>query len=170
MSSHFNIRTLLTCFLLIAPHALANHAHLHPRAEPHAKAASAPASPTSITPVSTAASSTAPSSVSSATVGSAASASSTTEPDVLLVVPELHVGRIELDVDNLQANLNLNADVASLVQINAGVAVSITKVNITITDVDAELELIVRLGHLVDIVNRVFQYAHYETTRKLSPC
>jgi hypothetical protein len=66
------------------------------------------------------------------------------------------VGRIELDVDNLKADINLNANVASLVKINAGVAVSITKVNITIADVEAQLELIVRLGHLVDIVQRVF--------------
>lgn len=76
---------------------------------------------------------------------------------MLLNVPQLSVGRIELDVDNLVADINLNANVASLVKINAGVAVSITKVNITISDVDAQLELIVRLGHLVDIVQRVFQ-------------
>lgn len=41
--------------------------------------------------------------------------------------------------------------------INAGVSVSVQKVNITIADVDAQLELTVRLGHLVDIVNRTFQ-------------
>jgi hypothetical protein len=35
--------------------------------------------------------------------------------------------------------------------------VGITKVNITIADVDAELDLIVRLGNLVEIVNRVFE-------------
>jgi hypothetical protein len=66
------------------------------------------------------------------------------------------VGRIELNVDNLKADINLNANVAGLVNINAGVAVSVTKVNITIADVEAQLELIVRLGHLVDIVQRVF--------------
>jgi hypothetical protein len=77
-------------------------------------------------------------------------------PDVLLRVPELHVGRIELGVEKLQADLNLNAKVAGLVQINAGVQVSIEKVNITIADVDVELELIVRLGNLVSIVERVF--------------
>jgi hypothetical protein len=78
-------------------------------------------------------------------------------PDVYLNVPEPHVGRIELDVDRLRADINLNANVAQLVQINAGVAVSVEKVNITIADVDAQLELVVRLGHLVDIVNRVFE-------------
>ncbi|UPX20810.1 uncharacterized protein EKO05_0011029 [Ascochyta rabiei] len=79
-----------------------------------------------------------------------------TAPDVLLQVPELHVGRIELVVEKLQADLNLNAKVAGLVQINAGVAVSVEKVNITIADVDVNLELIVRLGNLVNIVERVF--------------
>ena len=62
-----------------------------------------------------------------------------------------------MDVDELSANLNLNAQVANLVTLNAGVALSVQKVNITIADVDAQLVLDVRLGHLVDIVNRVFQ-------------
>lgn len=77
-------------------------------------------------------------------------------PDVLLQVPELHVGRIELVVEKLKADLNLNAKVAGLVQVNAGVAVGIEKVNITIADVDVNLELVVRLGNLVQIVERVF--------------
>ncbi|MCJ1356400.1 MAG: hypothetical protein MMC33_006395 [Icmadophila ericetorum] len=91
------------------------------------------------------------------TLASAPSAISSTPPDVLLNVPNLSVGRIDLEVDNLQADINLNANVASLVTINAGVAVSVQKINLTIVDVQAQLELIVRLGHLVDIVNRVFQ-------------
>ncbi|PQE10673.1 hypothetical protein CJF30_00010655 [Rutstroemia sp. NJR-2017a BBW] len=91
------------------------------------------------------------------TSSGSSSATGSTAPDVYLNVPKLSVGRIELDVENLQANLNLAANVASLVSINAGVAVSVTKVNLTISDVEAELELIIRLGHLVDVVNRVFQ-------------
>ncbi|KAF2431423.1 hypothetical protein EJ08DRAFT_733371 [Tothia fuscella] len=90
------------------------------------------------------------------TTSSTSGPSASTPPDVYLNVPKLHVGRIELDVDDLSADINLNANVAKLVSINAGVQVSIKKVNLTIVDVDAELELIVRLGHLVDIVNRVF--------------
>jgi hypothetical protein len=80
-----------------------------------------------------------------------------TPPDVKLDVPNLSVGRIELDVEDLQADINLNAQVASLVSLNAGVKLSIQKVNLTIADVEAELDLVVRLGHLVDIVNRVFE-------------
>ncbi|KAK5552808.1 hypothetical protein LTR46_009224 [Exophiala xenobiotica] len=107
----------------------------------------------------TLAQSTTPFSNSSSTGASvtSAAASTSTAPDVYLNVPTLSVGRIELDVDDLRADINLNAQVASLVTLNAGVALSIQQVNLTIVDVDAELELIVRLGHLVDIVSRVFQ-------------
>ncbi|KAI1287912.1 hypothetical protein F5Y03DRAFT_380212 [Xylaria venustula] len=90
----------------------------------------------------------------STTTSSISDSSSTSPPDVYLNVPELHVGKIELDVDDLNAELTLAAQIASLVEINAGVQVGISKVNITIADVDAELELIVRLGNLVEIVNR----------------
>ncbi|KAI9154791.1 hypothetical protein HJFPF1_07348 [Paramyrothecium foliicola] len=88
------------------------------------------------------------------TASSTRSSSPLGPPDVHLKVPELSVGRIELDVDNLRADINLNADIARLVQINAGIQIGIEKVNITIADVEAELELVVRLGHLVEIVNR----------------
>ncbi|KAL2062031.1 hypothetical protein VTL71DRAFT_6297 [Oculimacula yallundae] len=80
-----------------------------------------------------------------------------TAPDVHLNVPDLSVKRIELIVENLSADINLNAQVANLVTINAGVAVSVQKINVTIADVEVKLELIVRLGHLVDIVDRVFK-------------
>lgn len=86
--------------------------------------------------------------------GSSPSAGDLGPPDVHLKVPQLSVGRIELDVDNLQADINLHANVARLVELNAGIHVSVEKVNITIADVEAELELVVRLGHLVEIVNR----------------
>jgi hypothetical protein len=60
-------------------------------------------------------------------------------------------------VDNIRAEINLAAEVAKLVTINVGVQVGIDRVNITIAGVHAELELIIRLGHLVDIVNRTLQ-------------
>ncbi|KAK7960594.1 hypothetical protein PG996_011238 [Apiospora saccharicola] len=78
-------------------------------------------------------------------------------PDVLLRIPELHVGRIQLDVDDVRAEINLAAEIAGLVEINAGVQVGIKKVNITIANVDAELELDVRLGNLVGIVSRTLK-------------
>lgn len=57
-------------------------------------------------------------------------------------------------MDNLQAEINLAAQVANLVEINAGVQLGVDKVNITIADVRAELDLVIRLGHLAKIVNR----------------
>ncbi|KAG7291186.1 hypothetical protein NEMBOFW57_001198 [Staphylotrichum longicolle] len=78
----------------------------------------------------------------------------TSPPDVLLRVPELHVGKIELDVDNLRADLNLNAEIANLVTLNVGVQVGIEKVNITIADVDAQVDLVIRLGNIAKMVNR----------------
>jgi len=81
-------------------------------------------------------------------------------PDVYLNVPELHVGRIELTVEELKADINLNAKVANLVQLNAGVSVNIQKVNITIAEVDAEVELVVRLGEFHDIYYSMTSKAH----------
>ncbi|THX67470.1 hypothetical protein D6D08_06677 [Aureobasidium pullulans] len=120
---------------------------LHASAQTAASSASATTAPRTITSARNSTTST--SSRSSAATSGAA-------PDVYLNVPELHVGRIELTVDKLSADLNLNAKVANLVQLNAGVQVSVEKVNITIAEVDAEVELVIRLGHLVDIVGRVF--------------
>jgi hypothetical protein len=64
------------------------------------------------------------------------------------------VGRLELDVDNLRADINLAATIANLVTLNVGVQVGVSKVNITIADVDAELDLVIRLGRLAQMVNR----------------
>ncbi|KAG9559015.1 hypothetical protein KCU71_g3312, partial [Aureobasidium melanogenum] len=124
---------------------------------PHVSAQTAATSPSTATAPRTLSS--ARNSTSSSTRTSTSRTSAFTQgaaPDVYLNVPELHVGRIELVVDKLSADLNLNAKVANLVQLNAGVQVAIKKVNITIAEVDAEVELVVRLGHLVDIVGRVF--------------
>lgn len=151
MSSHLNLRALFASFLLLTliPQSLCASS------PPGRGGGSSTASPAS-SPI--AASTIASRTSSLPTASPPPSVPSTeTPPDVLLNVPDLSVGRIELDVENLKADINLNANVASLVSINAGVAVSIQKVNLTIVDVQAELELIVRLGHLVEIVNRVFQ-------------
>lgn len=96
-------------------------------------------------------------STSSSSTLTGTSVAASTPADVYLNVPNLSVGRIELNVEDLRADINLNAQVASLVTLNAGVSLSIQEVNLTISDVEAELELIVRLGHLVDIVSRVFE-------------
>ena len=160
MLSPVIIRAIFACFILFTfvPHCLSqsSSASSSSRSTPVPLGRGAPsstASPTS-SPI---ASSNGASPTPPLPSASSSGLSAATPPDVLLNVPKLSVGRIELNVDNLKADINLNANVASLVNINAGVAVSIQKVNLTIADVDAELQLIVRLGNLVEIVNRVFQ-------------
>ncbi|KAI4853343.1 hypothetical protein E4T44_00892 [Aureobasidium sp. EXF-8845] len=119
-------------------------------------AQTAASSPTTLTAPRTFSASNSTSSSSRTTTSRSSAATSGAPPDVYLNIPELHVGRIELTVEKLSADLNLNAKVANLVQLNAGVQVAVEKINITISEVDAEVELVIRLGHLVDIVGRVF--------------
>ncbi|MCJ1439437.1 hypothetical protein MMC27_008831 [Xylographa pallens] len=157
MSSRLVLRVFFTCFLLAFAAPVFSATSTAPAASPIASVGSSTASHTSTPSLSSTAPTTAAPLTSTPTTPAPSAASSSTPPDVLLNVPNLSVGRIELDVDNLQADINLNANIASLVTINAGVALSIQNINLTIVDVQAELELIVRLGHLVDIVNRVFQ-------------
>ncbi len=156
MLSLLNLRALFACFILftLIPQGLSQSSSVRSAAAPPNPRASSTARTTS-SPVAPSTGASGTSSIQTASTTSSA-ASNAAPPDVLLNVPQLSVGRIELDVDNLKADINLNANVASLVSINAGVALSIQKVNLTIVDLQAELELIVRLGHLVDIVNRVF--------------
>ncbi|MCJ1318719.1 hypothetical protein MMC15_004049 [Xylographa vitiligo] len=159
MSSRLVLRVLFTCFFLAFAAPVFSATSTAPAASPIASVGSSTASHTSTPSGSSTAPTTtaAPLTPTPTTPAPSPAASTSTPPDVLLNVPNLSVGRIELDVDNLQADINLNANVASLVTINAGVALSVQNINLTIVDVQAQLELTVRLGHLVDIVNRVFQ-------------
>jgi len=76
------------------------------------------------------------------------------KPDVLLDVPNLSVDEITLDVQNLQANLALDARVANLVKLTAGVDVSVDKVNIGIKGVQATALLVVRLENVRAIIEK----------------
>ena len=161
-----SLRALLTCLLLTSqasasffgvPPVKPTAANLFPR-QASAASSTAAATASSVVPSTAPFPTTSP--PNNGTTGGSSGSSGLTAgapPDVYLNVPKLSVGRIELDVDNLQADINLNAKVASLVTINAGVSVAVQKINLTIVDVEAELELIVRLGNLVEIVNRVFK-------------
>ncbi|MGN6792850.1 MAG: hypothetical protein ACTHJW_10755 [Streptosporangiaceae bacterium] len=75
-------------------------------------------------------------------------------PDVFLHVPDVHVGEIYLDVEDLDAHLSLQARLANLVQLVAGVHVHIGKVELDIKDVGAEALLKVRLENLYSILDR----------------
>jgi len=76
------------------------------------------------------------------------------EPDVFIDVPKVHVGKLEIDVERLQAHLALRAQVANLVALVAGAHAEVDKVRINIEDVDASALLKVRLHNTYNILDR----------------
>ena len=78
-------------------------------------------------------------------------------PDVLLHVPDLHVGKIELEVEDLQAHVRLDAKVLDLVSLQVGADVSLGRVGLTIEDVGLQAILKVRLDAVERIVIRLLE-------------
>jgi len=78
------------------------------------------------------------------------------EPDVYLNA-SVHVGIIQLTVDNITAKVNLDAQVLQLLKFNAGVDASIDRVQLTILNISAEVLLEARLGNLVLMINDVLK-------------
>jgi hypothetical protein len=74
------------------------------------------------------------------------------EPDVFLNA-SVHVGEIHIEVQNLTAKINLDAQVLQLLQFNAGVDLSIDRVNLLIQNVTAKVLLEARLANLVLMIN-----------------
>jgi YD repeat-containing protein len=74
--------------------------------------------------------------------------------DVVLEVPNLCVRRLSLDVDNLDAHVSLNLQLANLLHINAGADVYIGTVDLTISGVRAEALLLVDLDNVYQVVDQ----------------
>jgi len=81
-----------------------------------------------------------------------------TNVDVVLDSPNVCVERIFLKVDSVTAKLNLNAQVANLVRVNAGADVLIGNVDLTILDVRARALLLVDLDDVVHIVDQTLTF------------
>ncbi|KAF2714226.1 hypothetical protein K504DRAFT_400153, partial [Pleomassaria siparia CBS 279.74] len=87
------------------------------------------------------------------TEGTANNASvSIPEPDVFLNA-SVHIGEINIEVQNLTAKINLDAQVLQLLSFNAGVDLSISKVQLLIQNVTAKVLLEARLSNLVLMIN-----------------
>jgi hypothetical protein len=80
------------------------------------------------------------------------------EYDVVLDIPNVCVERMVLKVDSVTARLNLNAQVANLVRVNAGADVLIGNVDLTILDVRARALLLVDLDDVVHIVDQTLTF------------
>jgi hypothetical protein len=77
------------------------------------------------------------------------------EPDLLLDVSELRVDEISLEVDDLRAQVSLQADVLDLLKLHVGVEAELGRVQLTIKGVEAKLLLKVRLDNVARILDRV---------------
>ena len=75
-------------------------------------------------------------------------------PDVFLNA-SVYVGIISIEVDNITAKVNLDAQVLQLLHFSAGVDASIDKVKLTITNITAKVELEARLENVVAMVEDV---------------
>ncbi|KAK3368407.1 hypothetical protein B0H63DRAFT_75999 [Podospora didyma] len=78
------------------------------------------------------------------------------EPDVYLNA-NVSVGEISVEVDNITAKVNLDAQVLKLLHFSAGVDVSIDRVRLLIQNVSAKVELEARLGNVVSMVDDVLR-------------
>ncbi|KAI3397521.1 hypothetical protein diail_10613 [Diaporthe ilicicola] len=76
------------------------------------------------------------------------------DPDVYLNA-SVSVGEIDIEVDNITAKVNLQADVLKLLHFSAGVDASIDKVKLTIQNITAKVELEARLENVVQMVGDV---------------
>ena len=79
------------------------------------------------------------------------------QPDVLLDVPNLSVDELTIDVQNLQLDISLNAQLANLLKLTAGANASIEQVKIGLKGVKAQATLIVRLENVRAIIERTLQ-------------
>lgn len=91
------------------------------------------------------------------------------EYDVVLDVPNLCVNRLFLKVDSLTAKVNLDAQIANLVQVRAGADVLIGNVDLTLEGVRAQVLLLVDLDDVVYIVDRTLTFVdnHPEIVQQL---
>ena len=79
------------------------------------------------------------------------------QPDVLRDIPNLSVEQLTIEVDNLQADLNLDARLANILHLTAGANASIDRVHIELRGVRAQATLIVRLDNVRAIIERTLQ-------------
>lgn len=75
-------------------------------------------------------------------------------PDIELHVPRAEVKKVSLDVENLQARLDVDTRVANLVQISAGVVATVGRMKVELDEVAAETHLVVRLDRVVEVMSR----------------
>src|SRR5215217_6320706 len=77
------------------------------------------------------------------------------EPDLQLDVPSLSVEQIELEVEDLQVHLSIQADLADLVKIKVGLDAELGELKLGVEGVQAEVQLKARLDNVRAIFGEV---------------
>jgi len=77
------------------------------------------------------------------------------DPDVVLDVPTLNVEEIDLEVEDLQVRVALQAVLADLVQINVGLKAELGEVKLGVKGVEAQAQLKARLDNVRAIFSEV---------------
>ncbi|KAF2141117.1 uncharacterized protein K452DRAFT_272942 [Aplosporella prunicola CBS 121167] len=89
------------------------------------------------------------------TASTPANVSTTYPPPDVFLNASVHVGEIDIQVQNLTAKVNLDAQVLDLLSFNAGVDASIDRVSLLLQNISAEVLLEARLANLVSMVGNV---------------
>src|ERR671920_47245 len=77
------------------------------------------------------------------------------DPDLQLDVPALSVEEIDLEVENLQVHLSIQADLADLVKIKVGLDAELGELKLGVKGVEAQLQLKARLDNVRAIFSEV---------------
>src|SRR5829696_7804248 len=83
------------------------------------------------------------------------------DPDVVLDVPTLNVEEIDLEVEDLQVRVALQAVLADLVQINVGLKAELDEVKLGVKGVEAQVQLKARLDNVRAIFSEVLESLQY---------
>jgi pyruvate/2-oxoglutarate dehydrogenase complex dihydrolipoamide acyltransferase (E2) component len=76
------------------------------------------------------------------------------DPDVILDIPLLKVDEIDLDVEDLRAQVSLRAELADLVKVNIGVEVQLGKIKLEVQGLEAQALLKVKLEGILNTIDR----------------
>jgi pyruvate/2-oxoglutarate dehydrogenase complex dihydrolipoamide acyltransferase (E2) component len=79
------------------------------------------------------------------------------DPDLQLDVPALSVEEIDLEVEDLQVHLSIQADLADLVKIKVGLDAELGELKLGIKGVEAQLQLKARLDNVRAIFSEVLE-------------
>ena len=78
-------------------------------------------------------------------------------PTFVLDVPVLNIDELDLEVNDLRAQVALRADLADLVKINVGLDINLDKVKLAIKGVEAQALLTIRLDKVLGTLNRALE-------------